>query len=99
MPVAAPASVAGAELISHCNGIDCYVDVTTGSGTFCLAQYGPGDKWRQYGPSWTADTTIAGHQPGRIAIPSEPPFYYTIVRLSGTPDVGAAYMAGVHRGG
>lgn len=99
MPISLPAATAGAEELQHYDAVDCCVDISAGSGTFCLAQYGAGDVWRQYGPSWTADTTVAGGQVSRIRIPREPKFSYTIVRLAGTPDVGAAYMVPVKHGG
>lgn len=98
-PSAAPSAVAGSTELKHYDGADVYVDVGSGSGVFALLQYGPGDKWRQIGPQWTADTSVSGGQPARFVIPSDPGFYYHIYKVSGTVTVTSAYIVGVRRGG
>ena len=97
-PSAAPSALTGSTELKHYDSVDCYVDVSSGSGTMCLVQYGPGDKWRQYGPEWTADTSVGGKAPARISIPSDPGFYYHLYVKSGTPTITAAYLVGVRRG-
>lgn len=98
MPTDAPADLGAAAIrLSAFDGADVYVDVSVGTGDFCLIQYGPGAKWRQYGPGWTSDTTTAGGAPARLSIPLSPG-YYGVLRTSGTPTVTAAYIEGVNRG-
>ena len=97
-PSAAPSALSGSTELKHYDSVDCYVDVSSGSGVFCLIQYGPGNLWRQYGPEWTADTSVTGGSPARIAIPRTPGFFYHLYLKSGTPTITAAYLVGVRRG-
>lgn len=93
LPSTAPSANAGkVQELSGPGMAEVYLDVSGGTVTMALIQYGPGDKWRQRGPQWTYDpSSVDGTQVARIQIPREK-FYYGIVKVSGLGTIDAAYL-------
>ena len=87
---------AGGQELYGVDTAEVYLTCSNGTGTACLIQRGPAGKWRQYGPSWTVDTSQAGQQVQRIAIPRDRWLYQILV--TGGPTIDEGYIVGENRG-
>ena len=87
---------AGGQELYGVDSAEIYLTCSSGSGTACLIQKGPAGKWRQYGPTWTVDTTQTGQQVSRINVPRERWTYQILV--TGGPTIDDAYIVGATRG-